>query len=109
MFFEPANGIGGLPAVKSGLQFPRPAWITGGEFGGIETGVGDVAASTARDFYLGEEASSLLKKMYTDGRICFGGGDSGEEACGSAANDGDGVWMVGRHEVCRIGGMDPLR
>ena len=50
---EPLNRVLWLPAMEGTAQFTGTTWVVGGELGGVEAVVGDVAASAAGDFYFG--------------------------------------------------------
>jgi len=55
--------------------------------GRIETGVGDIAAPTARDEYLAQQPVTPLKQDDALSRVGFSGRDGGQEAGRAPADD----------------------
>lgn len=86
------------------------------ELFGVETGVGDVAASTAGDADFVEGMAAGFEEGDVEVGVVLGGGDGSKEAGGPTADDNDvGHWVRGlagwfgkelsQEGVCSWGGL----
>jgi len=61
--FEPVDGVGGIPAVEGADERAVASGVLSGELFGVETVVGDIAATTAGNFdFLKELVCQRLRR-----------------------------------------------
>lgn len=86
---EPIDGLGGAKAGEGADEGATAAGVAGGEFAGVETGVSDIAATSAGETDFGEQVGTFFKEDDLGLGVGFRGGNGGEKPGGAAPGDED--------------------
>ena len=97
MLVKPIDCVLGLKAMEGAEQLFVSAWVVGGEFFGIELGVGDVAPPASRDADFGKELPCFLQNDDLSMGRFFCANDSRENACSASADDDNSFFVLWVH------------